>query len=174
LRVRPAGGAHAALIAVASASAALPQPPTPPEHNPSVPPHPRNPPPKPPSAIEMSGFLELKCEILRGGMDQYLTPMGPTKLHVNPILCARGCAVGAGQPRPARAGGLHGSRTGLVSSGGRAARHGKLRPHLAPPHPPPLPSPRPLSPPPAARPAPWSPAMRSISCLRASGGGGGG
>jgi formamidase len=37
-------------------------------------------------AIEMSGFLELKCEILRGGMDQYLTPMGPTKLHVNPIL----------------------------------------------------------------------------------------
>lgn len=33
-------------------------------------------------AIEMSGFLELKCTILRGGMDQYLTPMGPTKLHV--------------------------------------------------------------------------------------------
>jgi hypothetical protein len=38
------------------------------------------------SAIEMSGFLELKCEILRGGMEQYLTPMGPTKLHVNPIF----------------------------------------------------------------------------------------
>lgn len=37
-------------------------------------------------AIEMSGFLELKCEILRGGMDRYLTPMGPTKLHVNPIF----------------------------------------------------------------------------------------
>ncbi|CAM6118197.1 unnamed protein product [Calypogeia fissa] len=37
-------------------------------------------------AIEMSGFLELKCEILRGGCEQYLTPMGPTKLHVNPIF----------------------------------------------------------------------------------------
>ncbi|GLC40021.1 hypothetical protein PLESTB_001519800 [Pleodorina starrii] len=37
-------------------------------------------------AIEMSGFLEIKCEILRGGMDQYLTPMGPTKLHVHPIF----------------------------------------------------------------------------------------
>eukprot|EP00898_Chlorokybus_atmophyticus_P003375 jgi/Chlat1/4038/Chrsp26S04090 len=37
-------------------------------------------------AIEMSGFLELKCEILRGGMEQYLTPMGPSKLSVNPIF----------------------------------------------------------------------------------------
>lgn len=37
-------------------------------------------------AIEMSGFLECKCEILRGGMEQYLTPMGPTKLHVHPIF----------------------------------------------------------------------------------------
>ncbi|GIL48333.1 hypothetical protein Vafri_4610 [Volvox africanus] len=37
-------------------------------------------------AIEMSGFLELKCEIIRGGMEQYLTPMGPTKLHVHPIF----------------------------------------------------------------------------------------
>eukprot|EP00884_Botryococcus_braunii_P016343 jgi/Botrbrau1/3392/Bobra.0337s0033.1 len=37
-------------------------------------------------AIEMSGFLELKCDIIRGGMEQYLTPMGPTKLHVNPIF----------------------------------------------------------------------------------------
>lgn len=37
-------------------------------------------------AIEMSGFLELKCGIIRGGMDKYLTPMGPTKLHVNPIF----------------------------------------------------------------------------------------
>lgn len=37
-------------------------------------------------AIEMSGFLELKCSIIRGGMEQYLTPMGPTKLHVNPIF----------------------------------------------------------------------------------------
>ncbi|XP_057417657.1 uncharacterized protein LOC130711901 [Lotus japonicus] len=37
-------------------------------------------------AIEMSGFLELKCEIFRGGMKEYLTPMGPTPLHVNPIF----------------------------------------------------------------------------------------
>ncbi|KAJ6804899.1 uncharacterized protein M6B38_185320 [Iris pallida] len=37
-------------------------------------------------AIEMSGFLELKCEIIRGGMEEYLTPMGPTPLHVNPIF----------------------------------------------------------------------------------------
>ncbi len=34
----------------------------------------------------MSGFLELKCEIIRGGMEKYLTPMGPTKLHVHPIF----------------------------------------------------------------------------------------
>ncbi|KAI6695130.1 hypothetical protein NL676_022840 [Syzygium grande] len=32
-------------------------------------------------AIEMSGFLELKCEIIKGGMKEYLTPMGPTPLH---------------------------------------------------------------------------------------------
>ncbi|XWS33508.1 hypothetical protein CRYUN_Cryun22dG0089200 [Craigia yunnanensis] len=37
-------------------------------------------------AIEMSGFLVLKCEIIRGGMREYLTPMGPTPLHVNPIF----------------------------------------------------------------------------------------
>ncbi|MCO5591220.1 hypothetical protein L7F22_045201 [Adiantum nelumboides] len=37
-------------------------------------------------AVEMSGFLELKCDIIRGGMEKYLTPMGPTKLHVNPIF----------------------------------------------------------------------------------------
>lgn len=37
-------------------------------------------------AIEMSGFLVLKCEILRNGMEQYLTPVGPTKLHVSPIF----------------------------------------------------------------------------------------
>ncbi|CEM16033.1 unnamed protein product [Vitrella brassicaformis CCMP3155] len=37
-------------------------------------------------AIEMSGKLEMTCQIIRGGMDQYLTPMGPTKLHVNPIF----------------------------------------------------------------------------------------
>lgn len=27
-----------------------------------------------------------RCEIIRGGMDTYLTPMGPTKLHVAPIF----------------------------------------------------------------------------------------
>ncbi|KAF8059411.1 fmdA [Scenedesmus sp. PABB004] len=37
-------------------------------------------------AIEMSGFLELRCEVLRGGMAQFLTPMGPTRLHVHPIF----------------------------------------------------------------------------------------
>ncbi|KAK9826566.1 hypothetical protein WJX74_003229 [Apatococcus lobatus] len=37
-------------------------------------------------AIEMSGWLELKISIIRGGMEEYLTPMGPTKLHVNPIF----------------------------------------------------------------------------------------
>ncbi|KAK9795218.1 hypothetical protein WJX73_003612, partial [Symbiochloris irregularis] len=37
-------------------------------------------------AIEMSGWLDFKCDIIRGGMDKYLTPMGPTKLHVNPIF----------------------------------------------------------------------------------------
>ncbi|KAA6429083.1 MAG: formamidase [Trebouxia sp. A1-2] len=38
-------------------------------------------------AIEMcAAFLTLKCTIMRGGMEQYLTPMGPTKLHVNPIF----------------------------------------------------------------------------------------
>eukprot|EP01018_Ginkgo_biloba_P037479 Gb_09637 [translate_table: standard] len=45
-------------------------------------------------AIEMSGFLELKCEIIRGGMEKYLTPMGPTKLHVNPIF-----EIGPSEPR---------------------------------------------------------------------------
>lgn len=37
-------------------------------------------------AIEMSGFLVLKTDIIRGGMKKYLTPMGPTPLHVNPIF----------------------------------------------------------------------------------------
>ncbi|XP_020676764.2 uncharacterized protein LOC110095522 [Dendrobium catenatum] len=45
-------------------------------------------------AIEMSGFLELKCEIIRGGMKEYLTPMGPTELHVNPIF-----EIGPVEPR---------------------------------------------------------------------------
>ncbi|PIN03938.1 Formamidase [Handroanthus impetiginosus] len=45
-------------------------------------------------AIEMSGFLELKCEIIRDGMKKYLTPMGPTPLHVNPIF-----EIGRVEPR---------------------------------------------------------------------------
>ncbi|KAI5588845.1 hypothetical protein POPTR_005G145400v4 [Populus trichocarpa] len=45
-------------------------------------------------AIEMSGFLELKCEIIKGGMKEYLTPMGPTLLHVNPIF-----EIGPVEPR---------------------------------------------------------------------------
>ncbi|XP_042961354.1 formamidase-like isoform X2 [Carya illinoinensis] len=45
-------------------------------------------------AIEMSGFLELKCELIRGGMKEYLTPMGPTPLHVNPIF-----EIGPVEPR---------------------------------------------------------------------------
>lgn len=45
-------------------------------------------------AIEMSGFLELKCDIIRGGMKEYLTPMGPTQLHVNPIF-----EIGPVEPR---------------------------------------------------------------------------
>ncbi|KAL0395823.1 UNVERIFIED_CONTAM: Formamidase [Sesamum calycinum] len=45
-------------------------------------------------AIEMSGFLELKCEIIRDGMKKYLTPMGPTQLHVNPIF-----EIGPVEPR---------------------------------------------------------------------------
>ncbi|CAH2076211.1 unnamed protein product [Thlaspi arvense] len=45
-------------------------------------------------AIEMSGFLELKCEIIRNGMQEYLTPMGPTTLHVNPIF-----EIGPMEPR---------------------------------------------------------------------------
>ncbi|GMP27780.1 hypothetical protein CsSME_00003619 [Camellia sinensis var. sinensis] len=49
-------------------------------------------------AIEMSGFLELNTfllvEIIRGGMKEYLTPMGPTPLHVNPIF-----EIGPVEPR---------------------------------------------------------------------------
>ncbi|KAI3958939.1 hypothetical protein MKX01_023615 [Papaver californicum] len=45
-------------------------------------------------AIEMSGFLELKCEVIRNGMKEYLTPMGPTPLHVNPIF-----EIGPMEPR---------------------------------------------------------------------------
>ena len=34
----------------------------------------------------ISDRLWSRCSIMRGGMEQYLTPMGPTKLHVNPIF----------------------------------------------------------------------------------------
>jgi len=37
-------------------------------------------------AIEMAGFAVMKCTIFRNGMKQYLTPIGPTALHVNPIF----------------------------------------------------------------------------------------
>jgi len=37
-------------------------------------------------AIEMSGFLVLKCEIIRDGVAKYLTQYGPTKFHVNPVF----------------------------------------------------------------------------------------
>jgi formamidase len=45
-------------------------------------------------AIEMSGWLELKVDILRGGMAKYLSPMGPTPLHVHPIF-----EIGPVEPR---------------------------------------------------------------------------
>ncbi|KAE7999705.1 hypothetical protein FH972_004110 [Carpinus fangiana] len=56
-------------------------------------------------AIEMSGSLELKyipyliltflcVKLIRGGMKEYLTPMGPTPLHVNPIF-----EIGPVEPR---------------------------------------------------------------------------
>ncbi|EME29093.1 formamidase [Galdieria sulphuraria] len=45
-------------------------------------------------AIEMSGYAILRCQIIRNGMDRYLSPMGPTKLHVNPIF-----EVGPLEPR---------------------------------------------------------------------------
>ena len=34
----------------------------------------------------ISGFLTIKTDIIRDGMAKYLTPMGPTPLHVNPIF----------------------------------------------------------------------------------------
>lgn len=37
-------------------------------------------------AIEMAGFLEIKCDLIRGGVKKYLTPCGPTPLHVHPIF----------------------------------------------------------------------------------------
>lgn len=36
--------------------------------------------------MQLTGLCVRRCDIIRGGMDQYLTPMGPTKLHVNPIF----------------------------------------------------------------------------------------
>ena len=36
-------------------------------------------------AIEMSGFLELRCSVIKGGMD-ILPVVGPSKLSVNPIF----------------------------------------------------------------------------------------
>ena len=38
--------------------------------------------------------ISLRCEIIRGGMKEYLTPMGPTPLHVNPIF-----EIGPVEPR---------------------------------------------------------------------------
>ena len=39
-------------------------------------------------------LLISRCEIIRGGMKEYLTPMGPTPLHVNPIF-----EIGPVEPR---------------------------------------------------------------------------
>ncbi|KAJ1493108.1 hypothetical protein T484DRAFT_1769202, partial [Baffinella frigidus] len=36
-------------------------------------------------AIEMSGFLELKCTVIKGGM-KLLPAVGPSPLSVNPIF----------------------------------------------------------------------------------------
>lgn len=36
----------------------------------------------------------IRCDIIRGGMKEYLTPMGPTPLHVNPIF-----EIGPVEPR---------------------------------------------------------------------------
>lgn len=38
------------------------------------------------SLCDLSSLQPHRCEIIRGGMDTYLTPMGPTKLHVHPIF----------------------------------------------------------------------------------------
>ena len=37
-------------------------------------------------AIEMSGCIELRCSIISQGMSKYLSAVGPTPLHVNPIF----------------------------------------------------------------------------------------
>ena len=36
-------------------------------------------------AIEMSGFLDLRCTVIKGGM-KMLPAVGPSKLNVNPIF----------------------------------------------------------------------------------------
>lgn len=38
--------------------------------------------------------MMIRCEIIRDGMKKYLTPMGPTSLHVNPIF-----EIGPVEPR---------------------------------------------------------------------------
>ena len=49
-----------------------------------------------PLSPNLSGILliAIRCEIIRDGMKQYLTPMGPTPLHVNPIF-----EIGPVEPR---------------------------------------------------------------------------
>jgi formamidase len=37
-------------------------------------------------AIEMSGFIELRCSVISQGMSKYLSAVGPTALHVNPVF----------------------------------------------------------------------------------------
>ena len=37
-------------------------------------------------AIEISGKIDLKCDIIRGGMKEYMEPVGPSELNVNPIF----------------------------------------------------------------------------------------
>jgi hypothetical protein len=39
-------------------------------------------------------YVIIRCDIIRGGMKEYLTPMGPTPLHVNPIF-----EIGPVEPR---------------------------------------------------------------------------
>ncbi len=40
----------------------------------------------PPRVYDTRVLGTRRCDIIRGGMEQYLTPMGPTKLHVHPIF----------------------------------------------------------------------------------------
>lgn len=36
--------------------------------------------------LHYGAVMWYRCEIIRGGMEEYLTPMGPTKLHVHPMF----------------------------------------------------------------------------------------